>query len=222
MPRYLFLDLQKKSFIKMNKIDFEYSQLGDLYLTPYQALPICLYKNLKPNELIVYRLHLLYQKKGWRSSSSSYSRLSGLSRNTILKNNNILCDEGYITSSNKIDKSVKKMMEEAYKNDLVYSPQFVWQRYLGEEITLSPSEAAVLDIILYLFEKKECCLYASNLKTYLKLSERSIIDIVHNLKGRNLICGQRGFFPNVTEIRNLNLKLCAIAKEKKEKKESKK
>lgn len=203
---------------RKEKIEFEWSQLGELWLTPYQDLPICLYQNLKPNELIVYKMHCLYQKKVWRSSSSSYSRLSGVSRKTIIKNNNILYDEGYITSSNKIDNSVKKMMEEAYRNQMVRSPQFIWQRYLGEEITLSPSEAAVLDIILYLFDKNECCLNASNLKPYLKLSERSIIDIVHNLKERNLICGQRGFYPNVTEIRNLNLKLCAIAKEKKENK----
>ena len=203
---------------KLTKIEFEWSQLGDLFLTPCMELPIVLYQYLKPNELIVFKMHCLYQKKVWRCSSSSFSRLSGLTRKTILKNNNRLYEEGFITSTNKIDKSRMKMMENVFRNQMVCSPQFLWQRYLSEEDTLSPSETAVLDIILYQFCVKECLLTINNIKPYLKLSEQSLIDIVRKLKGKNLICGKRGFYPNVTEIRSLNIKLCALAKEMKENK----
>ena len=192
----------------MNKIDFEYSQLGDLILTSNIVLPICLYKNLKPNELIVYKLYLLYQKKCWRCSCSSFSSVSGLSRKTIRKNNDALIEEGYITSYNKIDKSVKKMMEEAYKNELVYSPYFLFQ---GD---LLPSESEVVDIILYLFEKKEGLLVAKDILQYVRISERQVKDILKKLKERNLICGKRGFYPNVTELISLSKKIAALKNNK--------
>lgn len=163
----------------IQKIEGELHKLSKLVeLESFISIPIGIYKHLTSTEAVIYKTLLLFKRS---PSVESLTKLTGSKKKTVVQ------------AMEKI-----KTIEEGQKQNV--------PKYLFQENILTPSESAVIDIILFKFSEKKQSLVVKNIQECISLSEIQLKRILKKFRLEGLIFKGKGIVPNVDEIIKANAK----------------